>query len=275
MDDQDFQDIVAGLDVPADEPASAATDEASPELDSTPAAEAAQGVAPQSAPEQDAAEPESTAQQPAGNPWARADNPYYQQAIAAQQQQAYIAQMQAAQQQQQYEYQLQMQAAQDEEYLREIAGGDVETYDRLRAVVANRVTPAAMQAQQMFQEAEYTRRLATAIHIAASSMVPAEYQQNLTYEIQRLMTMNDPQQMLGDVQYRQAAAQQYQQQLSAAQQELNELKRVLGARAGVLERVSRGADLVDGATGVAGNAVSRNSDDFDTWFDDLLSGNAA
>lgn len=273
MDDQVFNDIVADMDSapvsaeatesPVEPSMPPTTDDASAadieEYDHTNAGEV---LIPQQAP-------------PPDDPWTNPNNPYYQQMLAMQQQQEYEAQQQAAYiaQQQQYAYWEQQQ--QLDAYLREVSNGDVETYENLRGAVAAQVAPYQAQAAQMAADLDQANRMATAIHIAATAVLDPRQQQYLNAEIQRLANMPDPNLMVHDVNFRKAAFMRYEQEIQKAQQEIEQLRRQVGARSAVMDRNSRGADVVASGGAGSGPRTINDYDDFDAWFDDFASGRAS
>lgn len=270
MDNQAFTDLLAGLDesaaVETEAPASAEV-ETAPLLDSAP-----------TQPETDAPAPDQPASDTVPTPpllspnWNSPDNPYLTQAqqLAAQQQMM-AAQQQAweEQQRQMALWQQQQQQAQRYQELdskwREIAGGDLEAYDTIRASVAELTQPYMQQAQAVAAEADYAKRLATAIHIAAQAYLGPDQQQALNANVRHFLSMQSPDQMLADVQYRQALAQQSQSELSRLQQENLRLRQAQQAQAQVQSRLARGADAVE----QTGTAALPNTDTF-ADFDDLF-----
>lgn len=282
MDEQDFATIVATL----DEPAAVAEPEAgtAPILDSVPVDDAPvvdEPVDPSPATAEPALIAGDTATPiPAISPpnWADPSNPYFVQAQQLEQERQRLAweqeQARAAQQQQQA---YQQQLAQQQEWqvqdarLRDIAAGDLEAYEELRTIMDKRIQPLVQQAQQWANDSEQAKKTATAMHIAATSFFTDETRrQAFTAEVQRLMNLANPDQMLADVQYRQSLRQQQETELQRIQRENAELKKHLAAQQAVRDRQARGADAV--AVSSTGTVVHGAADyaDFDALFNDLI-----
>lgn len=277
MDNEAFTDLLAGLD-----DAAAQGDEAPASADVAPASDLDSSPTPSetvSSSENETAvaseQPVSSAPAPELPPppqWDSPENPYFQQAQQlAQQQQAIQAQQQqwAEQQRQQqaWQYQQQQQARYQEldAKWREIAAGDLEAYDTIRASVAELTQPYLQQAQSLNAEMEHAKRLATATHIAATYGLTPQQQESLNANIRHFLQMQSPEQMLADVEYRRAVQQQQQGEVERLRRENEELRRFQDAQRQTAARQARGADVVGAAIGTAPAAA----DTFDT-FDDLF-----
>lgn len=277
MDNDAFDTLLAALDEPAaddiEAPASADVDEA-PLLDSVPSdpqdASPDGDVSDQSA---DATEPDP---EPAKPDWDSPDNPYLlQMQQLLQQQQAWQQQQQAWEAQQQQQQVLMQQQQQQVRYQeldakwREIAGGDLEAYDAIRASVAEVTQPYVQQAQAFYADAEQAKRIATATHIAATYGLTPEQQETLNANIRHFLSMQSPEQMLADVEYRKAIHQQQTNELQRLQQENAELRKFQEAQQQARQRMTRGADAVE-VVGVGRAAASPADESFDDLFNRVI-----
>lgn len=281
MDEQQFTDILAGLDESAADVAAVAPDDAAPILDSPPSEEPeAPSPAAETAPvppTQDVGTLEAPPEEAAAPQWDSEQNPYFQayqqwQAHAQQleqQQQAYLAQ-----QQQQQAYLAQQQAAaqwkQDEQFLRDLTAGDLEAYDRTQAIIQSRVQPLQQQAHQLWTETTQAQKVASAIHIAATSLLSQDQQNLLNAEIQRLMSLPSPDQMVADVQYRKQVTSQRETELERMRRENEELKKYITTQQAARTRRMQGADAVDMGGVSAGTRSLADAEDFDSFFDALI-----
>lgn len=268
MDNESFTDLLAGFDEPAavdtEAPASAEV-ETAPLLDTPPSqTEAA---------DPPAADPPAPVQ-PA---WDSPDNPYFQQvqdltraqqAAQAQQRQWEEQQRQQAQWQQQQQQQARYQEL-DAKW-REIAGGDLEAYDTIRASVAELSQPYMQQAQALYAEAEQAKRTATAIHIAATYGLAPEQADALNANVRHFMQMASPEQMLADVEYRRAVQQQQMGEVERLRQENAELRKFQEAQRQAQSRAVRGADATERGVGASSSPVSDTFDSFDDLFNRVI-----
>jgi hypothetical protein len=282
MDEQEFSDLLAGLDEPAVEAAEVAPEAETPLLDSppseTPETESpVAGTAADTTDHRVVGQLEPTPEEAKQQQWASEENPYFDayqqwqrhaQQLEAERQQ-WIAQQQQAQVWQQQQ-QMQAQALEDEKFLRELTAGDLEAYDRAQSIIQSRVQPLAQQNAVMNQQMTHAQKVAAAVHIAATQMLPEESRAALDAEVHRLLALQSPDQMLADIQYRRQIASARETELERIKRENEELKRYVQTQRAVQARRAQGADLVSGGTAPSTSTALDQHEDFDSFFSALI-----
>lgn len=282
MDEQEFSDILAGLDEPAVAEAEVAPGAETPLLDSPPS-EQAETETPVAGTAADTTDPNVVGQlePPPGDTaqpkWDSAENPYFDayqqwqrhaQQLEAERQQIIAQQQQAAMWQQAQQQQAQI--LEEEKFLRELTAGDLEAYDRAQSIIQSRVAPLNQQVATMGQQMTHAQKVAAAVHIAATHMLPEDSRAALDAEVQRLLSLQSPDQMLADIQYRRQIASARETELERMRRENEELKRYVQTQRSLAARRAQGADLVGGGTAPGAGTALDQHEDFDSFFDALI-----
>lgn len=262
MDDDAFASVMAGIDSPAGDAATAAAPgDGSPPVDPTenPAPEPAPETpeqAPAPAPDQ-APDPapavETQPAQPPAPAWDAPENPYLADARWA----AQVREQLVAAQEQQRQAQIAQSFA-------DLHDGDPEQQRKLFGLLQQVQEPLTRQAQGMEQRSVQSEKAATALWIAAQAVLPEAQREAVKARMEQLMALDGPEAMQRVAFTERDVTSKFAGQLTERDQRIADLERQIAARTQGADRDARGADRVDGGTAGAPSAAPVNIDDYFT-----------
>lgn len=154
--------------------------------------------------------------------------------------------------------------------LNELSDGDPERFQRLTNLAVTIATPLQQAAQMQHQRAETSEKSAAALFIAMEAVLDDAAKQKILDEHAALMSVEGVETMQRIAYGKRDFNQQLAQQLSAKDQQIQELQRQLAARSDLTARQQSGADAVDGGGGANTapdqRAQMQQAEDMDGYF---------